>query len=395
MGKNQSHRRLAPQHILKTYDASPIISASTQEPMGITVGGWEITTSSSPIGNESQMDYLGDSLQSLILDDRRILLPEIVYFHAFVSVKYTGGAGAKEGPAPPSTLENDADEEAGVNVDGRKEVSPMEIKFTAQDSLEEWAKCHAHLATSLSYMGVSVMKTVDAKLWEARQARERQQASSVSTTTSAVRSSSNSSSSTTRGDLFGKGAAAAALQNCSTEFNYDWSYSTPYAGSIGEGFRHGGPCPTSGIETNMHLLTDQTQPILYFDDVRLYEDDMHDNGYVSLRAKIRVMPKCFFVLLSLFVRIDHVLIRIKESRFLCKFDDDEADEIKIYRDITWKECSWENLTKMNLPAHIGSWRIEEEEPTHQRRIHGLQRAVPKVQLPDALSASSCFVCHKI
>ena len=384
MGKNQSNRRLAPQNVLKTYDASPIISASTQEPMGITVGGWEITTSSSPIGNESQMDYLGDSLQSLILDDRRILLPEIVYFHAFVSLKYTGGAGAKEGPAPPSaSVKSDVDEDTDVNVDGRKEITPMEIKFTAQDSLEEWAKCHAHLATSSSYMGVSVMKTVDAKLWEARQARERQQASSVST------------SSTTRGDLFGKGAAAAALQNCSTEFNYDWSYSTPYAGTIGEGLRNVEGFPTSGIETNMHLLTDQTQPILYFDDVRLYEDDMHDNGYVSLRAKIRVMPRCFFVLLSLFVRIDHVLIRIKESRFLCKFDDDGADEIKIYRDITWKECSWENLTKMNLPANIGSWRIEEEEPTQQRRIHGLQRAVPTVQLPDALSASSCFICHKM
>ena len=58
------------------------------------------------------------------------------------------------------------------------------------------------------------------------------------------------------------------------EFNYDWTYSTPYSGSSkNSGWNS---IETSGIDIS--LLTDQTQPIIFFDDVHLYEDDMHDNG---------------------------------------------------------------------------------------------------------------------
>jgi hypothetical protein len=370
---NKSHIQIAGDDILKKYGASSIIRAGTEEPMGINIAGWTITTSSSTIGDEGQMDALNDSLQELIHDTRRILLPEIVFSRAFVSLKYTGTGAKEQSQSPPSEGEGNEDLDEQVQVDQH-----VEIKYTAQDALEEWAKCHAHLSSSSSssYKGVSVIKTVDAKLWEERQSRERQQASSDS------------------GTLFGKGAAAVALQNCSTEFNYDWTYSTPYAGSIVGSFCEAGKCSHSGVDRNMHLLTDQTQPILYFDDVHLYEDDMHDNGYVSLSCKIRVMPTCFFVLLSLFVRVDHVLIRVKESRLVCKFDDDN-DQVQVYRDITWKECAWEKLVHMNLPAHIGSWRIEEEESLQQRRIQGMLLALPIVPLPESMHKHSCFSFLKI
>lgn len=40
------------------------------------------------------------------------------------------------------------------------------------------------------------------------------------------------------------------------------------------------------------LLQATEQPILFYADVPLYEDELHDHGAVQLAAKIRVMPTC-------------------------------------------------------------------------------------------------------
>lgn len=51
----------------------------------------------------------------------------------------------------------------------------------------------------------------------------------------------------------------------------------------------------SGI--NMDMLQDKTQPILFFDEIILYQDDLEDCGEVNMTAKIRVMPNCWLILL--------------------------------------------------------------------------------------------------
>lgn len=38
-------------------------------------------------------------------------------------------------------------------------------------------------------------------------------------------------------------------------------------------------------------LLQSRDPILYYDDLSLYEDELHDHGLVSLSVKARVMPK--------------------------------------------------------------------------------------------------------
>ncbi len=356
----KSRNQIAGENVLKKYSACQIKGGRMEEEklLGIQIAGWTIRSASSPIGNEGQMETLSNSLQELVLDDaRKILIPEIVFSQAFVSLKYSG---------------------EGLNENSEKEG--VEINYTAIGALEEWAKCHAHLSySSSSHKGVSVIKTIDAKLWEARQSREHHQS---------PMSLSLGNQNSTSTPLFGKSASAAALQNYSTEINYDWTFSSPYAGSI-SACCNADECSHSGIDEYMHLLTDQSQPILYFDDVHLFEDDMHDNGYVSLRCKIRVMPTCFFVLLTLFVRVDHVLIRVKESRTFCKFQVDD-DQIRVYRDISWKECPWEKLSSLNFPARVGSWRIEEEEVMHQSRIQGMLRTLPSVPLPDGVQRYSCY-----
>jgi len=354
----RSRRHVADISLLEKYGASLILDDG--QPAGIEISGWRISTASSPIGNEGEMDALTALVQDSVTDSRRLALPEIVFVQAFISLQYS------------SFADKNAPGEKGKDEDGEETESKTSINFNAQDALEEWAECHSHLPLSpkdgsnASYKGVSVIKTVDAKLWEERQAREKQQVSS-------------------KGSVFGAGATAAALGKCSTEFNYDWTYSTPYLGTTiihGQTWRQEA---NSGID--MQLLTDQTQPILYFDDVNIYEDDMHDNGYVSLRCKIRVMPTCVFVLLTLFVRVDLVLVRVKEIRYFCKFNTtDENNEIpiQVHRDVVWRECSWSKLASISLPTHIGSWRVEDELNVGQReqqRIQGMLRSLPEIQLP--------------
>lgn len=113
-----------------------------------------------------------------------------------------------------------------------------------------------------------------------------------------------------------------------------------------------------------------------------------------MSCKIRVMPTCYFILLSLFVRVDHVLIRVKESRFFCKFNRCNASEgVQVFRDTTWRECSWEKLGSIGLPADVGSWRIEDElsgGQSVQNRIQGMLRILPQIPLPEGMPAYSCL-----
>lgn len=50
----------------------------------------------------------------------------------------------------------------------------------------------------------------------------------------------------------------------------------------------------SGI--NMAMLQDTSVPILFYDDIPLYQDDLDDCGEVQTSVKIRVMPNCWLVL---------------------------------------------------------------------------------------------------
>jgi hypothetical protein len=100
----------------------------------------------------------------------------------------------------------------------------------------------------------------------------------------------------------------------------------------------------------MYLLMDTSIPILYYDHIVLYEDDLHDNGEVQYSIKVGIMPHCAYILARLFVRVDYVLIRLREVRWLVKFHDTEQKKDneqrkpkKIYRDVTWREVSWNDL----------------------------------------------------
>ena len=86
-------------------------------------------------------------------------------------------------------------------------------------------------------------------------------------------------------------------------------------------------------------MLSQDNPVLYFDEVTLYEDELADRGCSKSYVRFRVMADCWFILLRSYVRIDKVAVRILDTRIFHKF----SEPTKIIRDFTHLEDSWQNL----------------------------------------------------
>lgn len=112
--------------------------------------------------------------------------------------------------------------------------------------------------------------------------------------------------------------------------NYDWTYTTFYEGTFSSEVSS---CTDRKIDYDR--LRRKDVPILWYDDVLLFESELDDNGSSSLRAKIRVMPSCFFVLLRFWVRVDRVLLRVFDTRVYHQFGSDHVVVERTEREKDW------------------------------------------------------------
>lgn len=81
------------------------------------------------------------------------------------------------------------------------------------------------------------------------------------------------------------------------------------------------------------------EPIHFFDEICLFEDELSDHGTASLNIKIRVMPNSFFILQRFFLRVDGVVIRVYDTRIHY-----EAHNDYMIREYTEKESLVKDLT---------------------------------------------------
>lgn len=89
---------------------------------------------------------------------------------------------------------------------------------------------------------------------------------------------------------------------------YDWTYLTNYKGTVSD-------CTFSATEEKipMEKLLRQ-DPILFYDESILFEDELGDNGISMLLTKIRVMHTCLLLLCRFSMRVDDVAFRIRDTR---------------------------------------------------------------------------------
>ncbi|XP_029375358.1 TIP41-like protein isoform X2 [Echeneis naucrates] len=122
---------------------------------------------------------------------------------------------------------------------------------------------------------------------------------------------------------------------------YDWTYTTDYRGTlIGEVVQ----VTETAERIDMEKLKAREQ-IMFFDDVLLFEDELHDHGVSMISVKIRVMPTSFFLLLRFFLRVDGVLIRINDTRLYY-----EAGKNYMLREFSTREKKIAELK--NVPAAL-------------------------------------------
>lgn len=129
---------------------------------------------------------------------------------------------------------------------------------------------------------------------------------------------------------------------------YDWTFSTDFRGKITNS-----KAEVTKEKLNMEKLM-KKEPILYFDQVILFEDELADNGISNLEAKVRVMPSGIFILLRLFLRIENVLFRVNETRLYCEFEKDYLISEYLSREMPY------NNIKMQLPK-AKAWENEERQ----------------------------------
>jgi len=134
---------------------------------------------------------------------------------------------------------------------------------------------------------------------------------------------------------------------------YDWTYTTTYPGHFDQ--NDSDPASTSPLwkpadpdnPSNMIPLAELSRqdPILFYAEVPLFEDELHDNGASSLIVRIRVMPTSLFILLRFTLRVDNVLFRTQDTRLYHSF---ASNPPLMVRDISGWEAPYEHVQR-HLP----------------------------------------------
>ncbi|SCV03919.1 LANO_0G07052g1_1 [Lachancea nothofagi CBS 11611] len=103
--------------------------------------------------------------------------------------------------------------------------------------------------------------------------------------------------------------------------HYDWTYTTNYKGSLASD----NPPFTrdDSIELPLDKLT-RPDPILFYDDMILFEDELADNGISVVNVKVRVMNERALILSRFFLRVDGVLFRVYDTRVYVEFDENRV-----------------------------------------------------------------------
>ncbi|KAI8344485.1 TIP41-like family-domain-containing protein, partial [Chlamydoabsidia padenii] len=125
---------------------------------------------------------------------------------------------------------------------------------------------------------------------------------------------------------------------------YDWTYTTTYKG-------------TSNRDQDWEKVDEpvidverlqQKEPILFYDENILYEDELADNGTAVLSVRMRVMPSCFLILQRFFLRVDDVLFRINDTRLYHEFGSPY-----LVREYISKEDHYKNIRQKLGAGDIG------------------------------------------
>ena len=228
---------------------------------GVIVGGWRVETTTTPILGKAELDALGTRLGTAHL-------PEMVYGSTLELVHLSSGA---------------------------------RLHFNAEDALREWLE-----------EDLPPLKVAAAAAWaeghRSRLGTRRPRAPATPQPRPRRRGTTPRPKRRTTGRS--PHLTAAPSTSSRTPSRERSSRRTPprWAPRWVPRTARWGPCSWNAT------------PILFFDEMTLYESELDDSGVMSVTIKVRVMPRCWFVLMRFWMRCDGVLVRLRETRFFSKMD---------------------------------------------------------------------------
>mmetsp|Transcript_8154 Transcript_8154/g.30078 ORF Transcript_8154/g.30078 Transcript_8154/m.30078 type:complete len:294 (-) Transcript_8154:1321-2202(-) len=175
-----------------------------------------------------------------------------------------------------------------------------------------------------------------------------------------------------------------------TKVEFDWTFSSPFIGKLynDQGTTLVGEHQWTDCSDRLDMnLLKARDPILYYDEMVLYEDELDDNGVSVVSLKVRVMPRCWYILFRSWLRVDRVVLKLREARYCCAFQA-EGDKTKVIREVTHTEATWDDLRKMGKPLDPASYATPEAVG---RQIQPKSQVYQKIELerppkPDIISA---------
>ncbi|KAF8969340.1 type 2A phosphatase activator TIP41 [Flammula alnicola] len=122
---------------------------------------------------------------------------------------------------------------------------------------------------------------------------------------------------------------------------YDWTYTTTYPDGRFCFINFMETCgPRRFFQCDPDGELSRPDPILFYAEIPLFEDELHDNGVSTLIVRIRVMPTCIFVLSRFTLRVDHVLFRTYDTRIYHSF---QTNPPLVVREISGWEAPYESI----------------------------------------------------
>jgi hypothetical protein len=269
---------------------------------------------------------------------------------------------------------------------GTERLSSYSLSFSAKDALQCWASQHS--PARLAAEPLRVPQVPYSRAW-------------IERSQFAAGGGSQETSETKASDSEGE---TVRIDDSVTHRAWDWTFSSDYCGSVRQGStasasasatetpvsrltllgqagttssvfdehlvdyadRRFQPSATSGIDYSALRATND--PILFYDEAVLYCDDLEDCGEVSFSVKLRVMPSCWFVMSRMFMRIDGVMLRLRESRYFHSFGSRQ-----VHLEVTTKECGTSGDEGVALPYPMPLCTLD---PTIMRDANRLSQEVP-------------------
>ncbi|KFK30065.1 hypothetical protein AALP_AA7G212100 [Arabis alpina] len=170
--------------------------------------------------------------------------------------------------------------------------------------------------------------------------------------------------------------------------DYDYTFTTPYRGSeviekdkeaveVKANLEGEASIQWENCEEQIDLAAlSLKEPILFYDEVVLYEDELADNGISLLTVKVRVMPSSWFLLLRFWLRVDGVLMRLRETRMHYVFGKGETPTV--LRESCWREATFQSLFAKGYPVDIA---VYSDPSTISQRLPVIKKTTQKLKIP--------------